>query len=100
MDHVYLTENSEPPPKQLVEQLQDFIDEGFLTLESDGQRANQLNIYKRCMERYRHKHNWMAFIDIDEFIVIRRCASSNVAAVCRDMRTRSPNYCVTSCKQP
>ena len=74
MDHVYLTENSSPIPSHLAEQLQDFVDDGFLTLESDGKRANQLNIYKRCMEKYRQNHNWMAFIDIDEFIVIRKCA--------------------------
>jgi hypothetical protein len=75
---VYLTENSDPPPKHLVEQLQDFIDEGFLTLESDGKKANQLNIYKRCMQQYRHLHNWLAFIDIDEFIVIRKCVSPSL----------------------
>ena len=75
MDHVYLTENSDPIPSVLVEELQDLVDEGFLTLDSDGQKANQLPIYKRCMEKHRHKYNWMAFIDIDEYIVIRTCAS-------------------------
>lgn len=73
VDHVYLTENSDPPPEYLVEQLQDFVDEGFLTLEFDGEKADQLNIYKRCMEKYNSKTSWMAFIDIDEYIVIRKC---------------------------
>lgn len=71
---MYLTENSEPIPSVLVEQLQDLVDDGFLTLESDAEKANQLPIYKRCMEQHRHKHNWKAFIDIDEYIVIRACA--------------------------
>lgn len=73
---MYLTENADPIPQHMSEQLQDFINEGFLTLEADGRKANQLNIYKRCMEKYRHKHNWMAFIDIDEYIVIRQYALS------------------------
>jgi uncharacterized phage-like protein YoqJ len=74
VDHVFLTENSYPPPEGLQEQLQFLVDEGFLTLEFDGTKANQLNIYKRCMEEYRHTTNWMAFIDIDEYIVMRKCA--------------------------
>lgn len=86
VDHVYLTENSYPIQEQLTEQLQDFIDEGFLTLESDGKKANQINIYKRCMEKYRQNHNWMAFIDIDEFIAIRQYAFSSHQHTCASAR--------------
>lgn len=31
----------------------------------------QLYVYDTCIQRYRDCHQWMAFIDADEFIVIK-----------------------------
>lgn len=72
MDHVYLTENSEDA--SLLPQLQDFISDGFLTFRTAPRPWFQQTIYLECMQQHRHKHNWMAFIDLDEFIVLRKCA--------------------------
>ena len=74
MDHVYLYENSDPPPAHVSEQLIDFVASGFVTFEAVGKPASQLFIYHACATQHRHKQNWLAFLDIDEFIVLRRCA--------------------------
>jgi hypothetical protein len=77
VEHVYLAENSDPAPPNLQEQLQDFIDEGFVTFLANGMRVYQVHHYTHCMRNYYHKHNWMAFIDLDEFIVLRsKCVPS------------------------
>lgn len=73
VDHIYLTENGPTPPASLVEELQEFIDDGFITFRVDPRPMFQQTIYVDCMTQQRHKHNWMAFIDLDEFIVLREC---------------------------
>lgn len=71
MDHVYLTENTYRPTPHMRGQLNDFVSEGFLTYEVDGTTGPQLKLYRRCMEQHYHKHNWLAFLDLDEILVLR-----------------------------
>ena len=87
VEHVYLTENSNPPPEDMVPQLQDFIDSGFLTFRAVARPEFQVMFYRDCMEHHRHKHNWMAFIDLDEFIVLRKCALPR-SRPCPPLRTK------------
>ena len=54
--------------------VQDFIEEGFLTLTAAPRPANQPRICRDCMDNHYDKFNWMAFIDLDEYIHMRRCA--------------------------
>lgn len=54
--------------------VQDFIKDGFLTLTAAPRPANQPMIYRDCMDNHYDKVNWMAFIDVDEYIHMRRCA--------------------------
>lgn len=81
MDHIYLTENGPTPPDSFVSEIEEFIDDGFVTFKSDPRPSFQQTIYVDCMNQHRHKHNWMAFIDLDEFIVLRECASLLLPAV-------------------
>ena len=70
---MYLYENSDPPPAHVIDQLRDFVASGFVTFEAVGKPASQLYIYHACAVQHRHKHSWLTFIDIDEFIVLRKC---------------------------
>jgi hypothetical protein len=56
----------------MLPQLQEFIDDGFVTFRAAGRPDYQQTIYRDCMEKHAKDHNWMAFIDLDEFIVLRR----------------------------
>ena len=54
--------------------MQEFIDEGFLTLTVAPRPAGQKTIYRDCMDNAYDKYNWLAFIDLDEYINMRQCA--------------------------
>lgn len=73
MDKVYLTENDSEAP--LREALQEYTDTGFVSYRVDGVAQAQLRVYAHCLQQYRHLHNWIAFFDVDEFLVVRdQCA--------------------------
>lgn len=75
MEHIYLTENNDGEQHSKRAAFQPLIDEGFLTLSFDPEPKAQLNVYQRCIDEHKTKHNWMAFFDMDEFLVIReKCA--------------------------
>lgn len=79
MEHVYLTENTPDNAAAVRKQaaLQRFIEEGFVTYSIDPEPQAQMRVYQTCLENYRTGHNWMAFFDMDEFLVIReKCAQS------------------------
>lgn len=76
MDHIYLTENSETASDAMLSALQEFIDDGFVTFRTAPKPAVQQTIYVECMQQHRHAHNWLMFIDLDEFLVLRKCVSS------------------------
>lgn len=75
IEHVYITDMGKPSIKPLSSQLRDFIKVGFVTLLGHVEDKEASSAHRRCMEEYRHKHNWLAFIDTDEFLVVRKeCA--------------------------
>jgi Glycosyltransferase family 92 len=78
----------------MLKQLAHDFDPSFVTLRSETFRRAQLPVYAWCAEEHRHRFNWMAFFDIDEFFAIRTgCASSGIAttrhAACTSIRTAS-----------
>ena len=81
MDHVYLTQNSDPMPEHVTAQLRDFVAAGYVTLRAVPRPEFQAHFYFDCMQHHRHKHNWLAFIDVDEFIVLRKCAPQSLPHV-------------------
>lgn len=69
METVYLTENEGDAP--LHSALQEYIDEGFVVYSVDADDEAQMRVYLKCLQDHGNKHNWMAFIDMDEFLVMR-----------------------------
>ena len=49
----------------------DYIKSGFLELIDLPGKGKQMYVYGECMYRVAHRYNWVAFIDLDEYIVIR-----------------------------
>eukprot|EP00892_Ulva_mutabilis_P007298 jgi/Ulvmu1/4940/UM205_0002.1 len=70
VDQVYLNENSDKPMPSTTKQLQDFVDEGFVTYSREARANSQLKIYYDCLSKHAHKHDWMAFFDMDEYVVL------------------------------
>jgi hypothetical protein len=69
IDHVHLWENDSAQP--IKAGLQEFIDSGFLTYATHSGDAQQGPVYRICDALYRHKYNWLMYIDADEFLVQR-----------------------------
>jgi hypothetical protein len=91
VDRVFLTENAADPEKDLVGSpaLETFIKDGFLQLESDAKPYAQIRVYNKCIREQRLHYNWIAFFDIDEFLVVRECVF--VPLYCRNVSSvRTP----------
>lgn len=75
VEHAYLTENQAHSDTTTAEQLTDFITGGFVTYSHEPLPQAQMKIYYDCLVKHAHKHDWMAFFDMDEFLVLTgRCA--------------------------
>jgi hypothetical protein len=75
VDRVYLTENAHELERTLAKSpaLKAFADEGFLKLLLEPEPHAQIKVYDRCIRDLRSKYNWIAFFDLDEFLVVREC---------------------------
>ena len=71
MDHIYLTENDNQLQPHMHEQLRDFIDEGFLTYNWDSTEGGQMKVVGDCVRNHYQDYDWLSFLDIDEFLVLR-----------------------------
>ena len=80
VDKVLLTENDETPT--LERDLADFIESGFLDYRLDPRPHAQQLVYDDCITEHRDQYNWMAFFDLDEFLVVRdECAAPPSASL-------------------
>jgi hypothetical protein len=79
VDHIFLTDNNSTSSEADRLFLSDNFPESFLTVHSESEPRGQLKVYAWCAEEHRRSFNWAAFLDIDEFIVLRgECAPSLV----------------------
>lgn len=67
IDHFYLYNNNSEDNYLSI--LNSYIEEGTVTLTQWPQNQAQMKCYQDGIERFKNETEWMAFIDIDEFIV-------------------------------
>lgn len=67
IEHFYLYNNFSEDDYQSV--LQPYVDEGLVTLIEWPVEQGQMKAYADCAENYSAETSWIAFIDLDEFIV-------------------------------
>ena len=79
VDQIFLKENSAGLPPTLLNRVQPWIDQGFLQLSvlPGPKHPLQNRWYNRCSKPdMAGRHSWVAFVDLDEFIVVLEgCAS-------------------------
>lgn len=74
VDHVHLVENQAAPDGKLVEMMQKRFSNDFITYTTSNANAVQGVAYHSCLKQYRERFNWIAFFDIDEYLVVMsRC---------------------------
>lgn len=72
VEHVFLTDNAQGDEVVMGSQLQDFVDEGFLTFTHEPASRLLVLVRWRCLQAARKRGvNWLANIDLDEYIVLR-----------------------------
>lgn len=67
IDHFYLYNNFSDDDYMSV--LRPYIQQGTVTLTEWPIKQGQMAAYKDCAEKYGQETNWIAYIDLDEFIV-------------------------------
>jgi hypothetical protein len=80
VDHIFLKENSATLPPALLHRVKPHMDSGFLHLSTlpGAKHPLQNRWYNRCSKPdLAGQHSWIAFIDLDEFmVVLDECASA------------------------
>ena len=84
VEHVYLTENSEAPTPHVRAEVDDFVEAGFLTYKTEPQPRSQIKVYYNCMAALHAQYNWIAFFDLDEFLILLPGCVSSLAGLPRN----------------
>jgi len=96
VDHVFLAENAEVVPERLAGRLQALADEGFLYLTTlpGPKHPLQNRWYNRCSKPdMAGDHSWVAFLDLDEYLVVLEECALGLAPVCMH-----DHVCVRVCR--
>ena len=68
-DNICLYDNNDPDGEHFEDVIKDYIDSGYVILKNvRGKELAQMPSYTECYSEYKNKYDWIAFIDIDEFI--------------------------------
>jgi hypothetical protein len=73
VDHFYITDNKSQPP--LRETLKDYIASGLVTYKYDTRDHPQVAVYNECIQQHKNDSTWIAFFDVDEFLVLKKHSS-------------------------
>ncbi|MDR2504378.1 MAG: glycosyltransferase family 92 protein [Deltaproteobacteria bacterium] len=68
VEHFFVYDNFSTPPLEENSFVQKLAAAGLLTLTPIAGRAMQLPAYAHCLQNYGTQCQWLAFIDLDEFI--------------------------------
>lgn len=66
VDHIFLYNNFSSD--NYLNIIQQYIDEGFVTLIEWPYKLAQMSAYQHCYNNFRNETFWLMFIDLDEFI--------------------------------
>lgn len=75
VDHFYMYNNNSEDDYLSI--LQPYIDKGYVTLVQWTKNYAQMEAYQDCLSKYKDETQWLAWLDIDEFIVPRYASDIN-----------------------
>lgn len=85
---IYIYDDSSTPP--MLGQLKSYIQSGLVEYHFIGQSNHssiprpQLYVYDQCIAHYRARHQFIAFIDVDEFLFLRDPKVADMPALLHD----------------
>lgn len=71
VDHVFLTDNDSKDSNSIENTLKNAFPSDFLTFRTEQTPKAQLKAYAWCASEHREDFNWMAFFDVDEYLLLR-----------------------------
>lgn len=86
IEHFYLYNNFSDDHYQEV--LRPYVDDGSVTLIDWPVPQGQMRAYADCAKRFFNETNWIAYVDLDEFIVPNTC--DNVNAILKGFEKNRP----------
>ena len=69
VDKVFLTENDKEPT--LKAGLRPYIQSKFVDYRRVLRKNSQIDVYNDCINDHGKEYSWMAFLDADEYIILR-----------------------------
>jgi hypothetical protein len=96
VDHVFLTDNNSRDSLAMHGRLRKLFPDYFLTIRNELEPRAQLKTYAWCAEELRAMYNWIAFVDIDEYLVLRKMCGSMACAVAE--LSSMPSDCRCRCR--
>ena len=68
---IYLIDNNDLDGERLDSVIKDYVDSKYVTvINARGKKVWQLKGYTNCYYDYGYKHEWILFVDLDEFLFI------------------------------
>lgn len=67
VNHFFIYDNDSARP--IATTLSRYVEGGFVTVEPIEGRAQQMSAHRHCLANHGDKSKWIAFIDVDEYIV-------------------------------
>ncbi|MFV0421540.1 glycosyltransferase family 92 protein [Oleidesulfovibrio sp.] len=68
-EHFILFDNQSAIP--LTRSLKRFVKNGLVTVHEIAGKSMQLPAYRQCLQQHGHQFKWLAFFDLDEFLVLK-----------------------------
>jgi hypothetical protein len=68
VDHIFLYDNNSDD--DYMNYISNYIDEGYITLKIWKKKHAQMQVYEDCYRTNSNSTNWLALLDIDEFICL------------------------------
>lgn len=70
-DNIIMYDNNDVDGEDINDVIGDYVKEGFVIVNQiKGKKVVQLASYKKCLQTYHCKYDWIAFFDCDEFMEI------------------------------
>lgn len=71
--NICLFDNNYDGEEDFRDVISDYIDEGFVILKDYRNKSVcQLEAYNECYSNYKNEYDWIAYFDIDEFLVLNK----------------------------
>lgn len=88
-DNVILYDNNDIDGEKFEDVLNKF--KKFVIIENKrGEKFNQKEFYNECYKKYSDKYDWIAFFDIDEFLILE--TSKNIKSFLSDKKFKNFDY--------